>query len=68
MVKSGLLMKAKCLWCSREGIAITPKGGLAPHVDAAGKRCVGIGMRTAEPTRTPPRPFKGIVQRNRVRG
>ncbi len=60
-------MTVKCPWCSRAEVHVTNKGGLAPHVDAAGKRCVGIGMRTAEPTRTPPHPFKGIVQRNRGR-
>jgi hypothetical protein len=33
----------RCPWCGRE-VGLTPKKGLAPHVDPAGKTCVGSGM------------------------
>jgi len=35
-------------------VRVTPKGALAPHVDAAGKRCVGVGIAIYPPTLTKP--------------
>jgi len=35
---------ATCPWCSRKGVKIQ-KGKYYPHVDAAGKKCVGSGMQ-----------------------
>lgn len=31
-----------CAWCSREGIVVTKKGLLSPHVTASGARCIGL--------------------------
>lgn len=59
------MRSTKCPWCSRTDVEITDKGGLAPHVDAAGKKCIGVGAQVAKPLRTEPKPIKGITQRNR---
>ncbi len=57
-------MTAKCPWCGREDVEITAKGGLGNHTNPGGVRCFAVGMKVSEDTRTPPRPFKGTVQRN----
>ncbi len=60
-------VKVKCRWCGREDVEVTAKGGLGNHTNPGGLRCFAVGQQVAEDTRTPPRPFKGTVQRNRHR-
>ena len=56
---------AHCPWCSRDSVPVTDKGGFGNHVDATGKRCIGVGQQYHnEPTRTLPKNIKGTVNRN----
>ncbi len=46
--KTSTKTTAKCPWGSKMA-AITPKDAMAPHVDAGGRICVGVGITRVKP-------------------
>lgn len=56
----------KCPWCSRPA-PVSDKGLLLSHVNAGGLKCYAVGMQVEKSTRTPPKQYKGTVQRNSKR-
>ena len=55
---------AHCPWCSRDGVPVSTKGCFTQHTDAAGKACIGVGMRYGMPdTRTPKKRTYGPVNK-----